>query len=336
MSHRDRTSDVVESRDPEERDYLESFDEEHGEPLNEPPIPYEPYSDGWSHSSMQRTFHKDSERGRESVESSRRSRRHRESSVQDRNDGGMEPRDRRADRTSDPYSRRREGGRQRVSCSEHLDRVANAIERDPRQFGLNDREAQEVCYALDDIADTLDQQKEAVVLERPDEGDTQQINQNFHDAIDYYNEAIIEREPDEPYMKEYLDNLGNQFVNPGEGEVPEDLLNQDPVDVGEWTPDDEDGVRDETRAASRHQSRRSRAPRYREAAEDIQVSVDGNAPISLERFLDLNSSTNPELLDEWERKIRDLEPGESFTVGGGAAAGRTITREASRHTPRRW
>lgn len=114
------------------------------------------------------------------------------------------------------------------SYTSRLDKVANDVENNFRDYGMTEKEAYNVCYRIDKaaerlerVAQDLERDKEAITIEQ--DGDEPYLN--------WYNVGGTvgdTQDPDEPYMDLYNDDRGAQFSEPLEGETAEELRNNPP------------------------------------------------------------------------------------------------------------
>lgn len=107
------------------------------------------------------------------------------------------------------------------TCTDRLDKIANDVQENWRSLGLTKKAAFQFCYKVDKISDHLERMagiRQSDVLQKEDD-------EPYMDNYDLSGDEAPggQRDPDEPYMDHFLDDTGDEFGGPMEGETSEEL-----------------------------------------------------------------------------------------------------------------
>lgn len=124
--------------------------------------------------------------------------------------------------------------KQAKSYTSELDKLADDIESNFSEYGLNRREARDICYRIDYLSDKIERtaakKKEAVGIETEED-------EPYMDWYDVGGVVDDQQDADEPYMDQFdVADAENQFGAPLEGETERQLKNSPPMDQVEETP----------------------------------------------------------------------------------------------------
>lgn len=126
-------------------------------------------------------------------------------------------------------------------CTKRLDKIASEVQSNWQDLGLTKKAAFNFCLKVDQISDHLEKMAGmdpiSDVLEMEDD-------EPYMTNYETGGAAPGEREDDEPYMDHFLDDTGDEFGGPMEGETSEELQGTkdawwDDVDVeSSWNDED--------------------------------------------------------------------------------------------------